>query len=268
MSDLVTHRIPASTSNIGPGFDCLGIALALYNTVTVVRGGEAPCGEPKHPMAAECAGCSSIRLARGCSRFGVGAFRVRCRPAGDLGAVSPLGGSASFPGSTNSLVALSVGRGFSLFAPRIEGNPDNAAPSSFGGFVLTDARGKSFRFEVGTELKFVLLIPELEVLTTSIRRVLPAAIPHRDAVVDSGNACMITAAFATRRYEMLTGCFGDTLHQPWRAPLVPGLFEVIVAGERAGALGELLRVTVPRSAAWPSPRAASKPSPTRCSLHG
>ena len=148
-----------------------------------------------------------------------------------LGVLTGLNDLNSRPLSREAIFALCA---------RIEGNPDNAAPSSFGGFVLTDARGKSFRFEVGPELKFVLLVPEMEGLTTDSRRVLPASIPHRDAVINSSNACMITAAFATRQYEMLAGCFGDALHQPWRAPFVPGLFEIIAAGENVGALGGFL----------------------------
>ena len=129
-----------------------------------------------------------------------------------------------------------------LFAlcSEIEGHPDNAAPAAFGGFVLTNARGETFRFEVQERLKFVLLIPDMEVLTEHARRVLPPSIAHRDAVQNIGNACTITAAFATGEYEKMRDCFGDALHQPYRAHLVPGLFEIIEAGVNAGALGGFL----------------------------
>lgn len=238
MADRVSIRIPASTSNIGPGFDCLGIALGLYNTVTLKRVGNRAGDDPGDPMVAECAGQFFERTGREAIGFEWTAF-------GEVPVSRGLGSSVTIRlgilTGLNELSGCPLSREeiFALCA-RIEGNPDNAAPSSFGGFVLTDARGKSFRFEVGPELKFVLLVPEMEVRTPDARRVLPATILHRDAVINSGNACMITAAFATRRYEMLAGCFGDTLHQPWRAPLVPGLCEVIAAGEGAGALGGFL----------------------------
>src|SRR6185436_12897019 len=65
-------------------------------------------------------------------------------------------------------------------------------------------------------------------------------IPHREAVINTGNACIVTAAFATGQYEKMRDCFDDALHQPYRAHLVPGLFEMIEAGVNAGALGGFL----------------------------
>ena len=238
MAERVTIRIPASTSNIGPGFDCLGIALALYNTVTVERTGEVAWGDPAHDMVREAAGRFFVET-------GQRGFGFRWGMTGDVPSGRGLGSSVTLRlgilTGLNELAGCPLSReGVFAMCARIEGNPDNAAPSSFGGFVLTDARGESFRFPVGPELRFVLLIPEIQMLTTDSRRVLPAIIGHREAVVNAGNACMITAAFATGQYGKLAGCFGDSLHQPWRAPLVPGLFEMIHAGEAAGALGGFL----------------------------
>src|SRR5690606_4488702 len=126
-----------------------------------------------------------------------------------------------------------------LFAlcSEIEGHPDNAGPAAFGGFVLTGAGGDPFRFEVDPDLKFVLLVPELEVSTDHARRVLPPQIPHREAVLNVRNACLIAAAFATRDYARLRDNLDDYLHQNYRAHLIPGLFAVIEAGRSAGALG-------------------------------
>ena len=237
MPDRVTLRIPASTSNIGPGFDCLGIALCLYNTISLTRGGTAD-GAPPHLMVAECA-------QRFFETAGAPPFPFRWEITGTVPSGLGLGSSVTLRlgilAGLNALSGSPLTRA-QIFArcAAIEGNPDNAAPSTFGGFVLTDARGESFRFPVAPHLKFVLLIPDVEVLTVASRRVLPAALARRDAVVNTGNACMITAAFATQQYEKLRGCFGDTLHQPARAPLVPGLFDIIAAGEQAGALGGFL----------------------------
>jgi homoserine kinase len=100
--------------------------------------------------------------------------------------------------------------------------------------------GSYERFEVDEALEFVLLIPPFEVATPAARRVLPAQIDRLAAVRSCGNACRITAAFATRNYESLRGAFGDGLHQPFREPLVPFLPKVIAAGEAEGALGGFL----------------------------
>src|SRR6266481_4320250 len=121
----------------------------------------------------------------------------------------------------------------------LEGHPDNAAPSSFGGFTV--ARGKNVqRFEVSPRLKFVLLIPDFEIRTAAARRILPTDIPHTDAVASVGNASAITAAFASRDYGNLRGAFVDQLHQPFRARLIPFLPRVVAAAESAGALGAFL----------------------------
>ncbi len=122
---------------------------------------------------------------------------------------------------------------------KLEGHPDNAAPAAFGGFTV--ARGKAvLRFSVGSSLRFVLLIPPFEVRTPDARKVLPTAIPQRDAAKSAANAALLAAAFASKNYAALKGAFEDALHQPYRLKLVPMLDRVIAAGERAGALGGFL----------------------------
>jgi homoserine kinase len=121
----------------------------------------------------------------------------------------------------------------------LEGHPDNAAPASFGGFTV--ARGnKVQRFEVSPRLYFVLLIPNFEVKTSMARKILPAKISRLAAVESCGNACAITAAFASRNYKNMRGAFADQLHQPFRQKLIPILSRVIAAAENAGALGAFL----------------------------
>jgi len=134
---------------------------------------------------------------------------------------------------------------------QLEGHPDNAAPATFGGFTvvlgsaLRDARltrGVSAiqRFGVSPQLYFVLLVPVLEIRTSIARRLLPSKISHAAAVENCGNACAITAAFASKNYKGLQGAFVDFIHQPFRAKLMPFLPSVIAAAEKAGALGAFL----------------------------
>ena len=96
------------------------------------------------------------------------------------------------------------------------------------------------KFPVDPRLRFVLLIPAFEVKTAEARRVLPNEVDRLRAVESCGNACVITAAFASGCYENLRGMWRDHLHQPFRAQFVPFLERVIAAGEKAGALGGFL----------------------------
>jgi homoserine kinase len=120
-----------------------------------------------------------------------------------------------------------------------EGHPDNVAPAVFGGFALA-SRQEYFRFEVQPRLKAVLLIPEFEVETVHARGALPESVPHSDAARNTANACALVAAFASGNYERIGGSLEDFLHQPYRRHLVPGLFEIIGAGVKAGAIGGYL----------------------------
>jgi homoserine kinase len=230
----VTVRVPASTSNLGPGFDCLGVALKIYNSVTVSLG-NVPQRQVK--IVAQAADLFFNRTKR--RRFAASCSALekipRCRGLGSsatirLGILHGLNELAERP-----LDQLSIFR----LAAELEGHPDNAAPASFGGFTV--ARGEDLqRFDVLARLKFVLLIPRLEIQTKAARKILPAKISRIAAVQSAGRACSITAAFASRDYENLRGAFDDAFHQPFREKLIRFLPRVIAAAENAGALGAFL----------------------------
>jgi homoserine kinase len=229
----VTIRIPASTSNLGPGFDCLGLALRIYNSITIIRAKKRQAQEKVVVQAADLFFKQTKR-----SRFAFSCSAVeqipRCRGLGSsatirLGVLHGLNELSGRP-----LDRLSI---FQLCA-ELEGHPDNAAPSSFGGFTV--ARGENVqRFEV-SRLKFVLLIPDFEIWTSAARKILPNKISRIAAVESSANASVITAAFASRNYANLRGAFVDHLHQPFRRKLIPMLPRVVAAAEKAGALGAFL----------------------------
>jgi homoserine kinase len=229
----VTVRVPASTSNLGPGFDCLGLALRLYNHATVSRGRAERAGE----------------MARSASdaffkRAGIKPFRFSCSISGDIPPSRGLGSSAA--------LRLGVIHGVNELADRplqrreifevcaaLEGHPDNAAPACYGGFNVVRGLDRQM-FTVSAQLHFILLVPNFEIATAEARRLLPSRIDRLEAVENSRNACAITAAFASREYESLRGAFTDHLHQPFRKKLIPFLDHVIAAAESAGALGAFL----------------------------
>ena len=228
---VVRVKVPASTANLGPGFDCLGIALQIYNWITIKR--EAS----NHSDAmVEAAASAFFR------RTGERSFSFGCRITGEVPRSRGLGSSVTVRlgvlHGLNELTGSPLSRQevFELCA-EIEGHPDNAAPAAFGGFTLARGGGYFQRYRVDREVSFALLIPDFEMSTSDARRVLPKAVSLGDAVVSVSNACAIAGAFASRDYEKLAGCFGDRLHQPFREKLVPFLSPVIDAGIKAGALG-------------------------------
>lgn len=230
----ITHRIPATTANLGPGYDCLGVALRIYNRVTVRKG--KPATKP-HPMALKAA-----------SRFfetaEVKPFDFDWSITGDVPQSRGLGSSVTLRlGILHGLNELADGpldrEELFMLCSELEGHPDNAAPAEFGGFTVASA-DSCLSFDVSPDLSFVLLIPEFEVSTPAARKVLPLDLQHELAVTCAGNAARITAAFASGQYEALRGAFEDFLHQPFRQPLIPFLPDVIRAGEEAGALGGFL----------------------------
>jgi homoserine kinase len=229
-----TIRIPATTANLGPGFDCLGIALQLANRVTV-RMAERPGDSTKTGMVADAA--AQFFVASGKDPF---AFEWSI--AGDVPQSRGMGSSVTVRlGLLHGLNELSgtpldAERLFQICA-ELEGHPDNAAPAAFGGLAVSKPGVKPLIFPVDEALHFVLLIPDFEVSTPEARKALPDSLDRRRAVESVVNACRITAAFAAREYDSLRGAFGDHLHQPHREPLIPFLSEVIAAGESAGAIG-------------------------------
>ena len=243
----VTVRVPASTSNLGPGYDCLGVALRVYNSITLVRD-EIP--RTDHPQIVSDAAERFFKHAhRRAFSFSCSMMEhiPRCRGLGSSATVrlGLLIGLNRLSGDPLDRVTL-----FSLCA-ELEGHPDNAAPASFGGFtVVGSARcvdrnpQRSVRtvqrFDVSPRLHFVLLVPELEIETARARSILPSKIARVAAVENCANACAVTAAFASRKYEKIRGTFSDNLHQPFRAKLIHFLPRVIAAAERAGALGAFL----------------------------
>jgi homoserine kinase len=244
----ITVRVPASTSNLGPGFDCIGVALRIYNTVTIARGVSR---QHLHPRIVSEAADRFFNQARR------RAFSFSCLIAEQIPRSRGLGSSATI--RLGILLALNRLSGNPLDRLKIfqscaelEGHPDNAAPATFGGFTVVAGSARCAdrtrqrdvptiqRFAVSPRLYFVLLVPDLEIQTSRARNVLPSKISHADAVENCANACALAAAFVSQDYKKLRGVFGDHLHQPFRTKLVPFLPAVVAAAEEAGALGAFL----------------------------
>jgi homoserine kinase len=228
----VTISVPGTTANLGPGFDSFGLALDLSNRVTVSL---KAATSPLPPMVEDTA--ESFFLGSGLTPF-----PISWKITGDVPQARGLGSSVTVRlGILMGLNALTgtplSPHGIFRLCAELEGHPDNAAPAVFGGFTIARAHHEPLRFTVSASLRFVLLIPNFEVATADARKVMPRSISVTDASANAADAAVIATAFATKRYALLKGAFGDRLHQPYRAKLVPFLGKVIEAGNDVGALG-------------------------------
>ena len=240
-------RVPASTSNLGPGFDCLGLALQIYNTVTLTRSDEA---RPAHGMIAETAAAFFQRATGG----KIAPFGFEARIEGDIPISRGLGSSVTVRLGVLMALAELVADSFPITREQIlellielEGHPDNAVPSFLGGFAVcahaTADPEDGFvytRVPVKPELSFVTLVPDLKLSTETARGLLPKEVPFRHAVDNAQRTARIAAAFALGDYAGLRGMFVDHLHQPYRRVLIPGFDDVLAAAQEAGALGSFL----------------------------
>jgi len=237
MPSQVTVRVPATSANLGPGFDCLGIALALTGEVTLAL---EPASERPSPIEAMAAAAARE------------AFRAAGRPAppelsarwsGDIPVARGLGASAAARAGglvgANALTGgpLSNGELLALGAS-LEGHADNMAPALFGGLqvvVREDDGWRRLAVPLAPGLKVVLFVPDLEMPTQESRRLLPDPVPREDAVFNIGRAALLVAALSQGRWELLDAATQDRLHQPARSKLFSALYDVFDAAKEAGA---------------------------------
>ena len=226
-------RVPATTANLGPGFDALALALELYNYIAIEPG--AP--ERPDPFAQEI--LEAYHKAR---NLPMKPYRLVVR--GNVPPARGLGSSATI--RLGMLAALDKVNRKPIdldwlveTATRLEGHPDNVTAAALGGFVVCGG-SQPARARISSRLKFVAAIPRIETSTRTARSILPPSVSLQDAANNLRNASRITAAFLDHKYEEARGAFHDRLHQPHRAALVPGLEAAIDGAERAGAIGAFL----------------------------
>lgn len=242
----VTVTVPASTANLGPGFDCLGLALALRNTVELY--------EAKQGLEIDVEGEGEDRIALDTTNLIVRAAeavfaKVGRRPEGlRVHAVNgiPIGSglgssSAAIVGgvaAANALVDGRLGRDELLrLAHELEGHPDNVAAALFGGLILVSASGEELlaRALPVPPLKVALALPEMRLSTAEARAALPAQVALKDAVFNIGRALFTVQALTQGDYDLLRFAMADRLHQPYRKALIPGFDAVVMEARKAGA---------------------------------
>lgn len=247
----LTVQVPASTSNLGSGFDTLGLAVNLRNEIRVTPTGKKGVRilSPVPPEERDAAQAMVEKTAHEFFQQSERApFGIEVHLEGNIPVARGLGYSATVrlgvAAGLNELAGGGLSRaGLLELVTALEGHPDNASPATFGGFTASGMVGKRVRclqFTVSPRLKLVTLFPRFKISTEKARQLLPARISRADAAHGLNRAALITAAFASRNYEALKGLFDDRVHQPYREPLIPQLSTVIRAGESAGAIGGFL----------------------------
>ena len=253
MNRRVLAKVPASTANLGPGFDTLGMALSLYAWIEMAAAtdgrtrfelhGDQLSGIPtdKHNLIYKVAQLVF-------EEAGVSVPDIHVAMYTDIPLTRGLGSSASaIVGAlfaANALIGnpLSGDRLFQI-ATKLEGHPDNVGASIFGGIVVTSWDGEHadcIRIEPGPELEVLVAIPSFQLSTEKARHALPKQFGMADTVFNVGRSSLLTAALATRRYDVIRRAMQDRLHQPYRAALIPGMAAILDKAADYGALGAAL----------------------------
>jgi len=241
----VIIQAPASTSNCGPGFDCLSIALSLYNFVrlalrtddAIVALGDANPGAQE--MVEEAA--YSFAQAAGVE---VGGFDYDIW--GDVPVARGLGSSSTIRASViaglNHLMGSLMDREAMIrLTTKLDNAPDNATAVFSGGFCIARTEPQTFayrehvRFELPESLVFVAVSPDYEVLTENSRRVLPDTLPFNDVVRSTNSLAFLVGVLVSGDFARLGGAVNDYIHQPYRELLNPFACESIESGCHSGA---------------------------------
>ena len=238
-------RVPASSANLGPGFDCMAAALSLELEVEVVETGSF-------------AVVTDLPVATGRENLCVRAFE-RLHPADGfefrIRSQIPLSGGLGSSAAAIVAGLMAADHMFELdadlfaHASEMEGHPDNVAASLFGGFVVC-ADGAATRFDPPTGLEALAVVPAEAVRTRAARAALPQEVPMEEAVFNVAHAALLTLGLARGDWDVLGRGLQDRLHQERRAHLFPRSFELAGRARELGALGATISGAGPTVLVW------------------
>lgn len=240
-----TVRVPASSANLGPGFDVLAIALGMHMELEVVETGTF-------------AVVTDLPIARDRRNLCVRAFE-RLHPADGfefrITSEIPLSGGLGTSAAAYLAGLMAADHMFELDADllalgaQLEGHPDNVAASLHGGIAIC-ADGISTRMDAPTGLETVLVVPHAAVRTKQARSALPAQVPMADAVFNAAHTALLVLGLAAADYDLIARGLKDRLHQPHRRHLFPRSMELVERAVGLGALGATISGAGPTVLFW------------------
>ncbi|HEY3220110.1 MAG TPA: homoserine kinase [Gemmatimonadales bacterium] len=249
-------RVPASSSNLGSGFDCIGVAIDRWLVASVTLAGETGTTVRRRGrLTAVSVPADQDLLVRGffaaCAAARVAAPGAAIDATSDIPVGCGLGSSAAAIVAGVSLADAALELHLTRqqivdIATAIEGHPDNVAPAVYGGAVLT-VRGAgtagglvSTSLQVATSLELLIAVPPFPSDTKAARALLPKTLPHADAVLAASRAAALVQGLATGDGALLGAALDDVLHVPFRRGRIPGYDAVVAAAQKAGAFGATL----------------------------
>ncbi|SNX66802.1 homoserine kinase [Bacillus oleivorans] len=244
----VTVRVPASTANLGSGFDAIGMALNLYTTIKMRRASQTYVALKGNNLEGLPTGKNNMIYQAAIAVFnhaGSPIPELEIEVESEIPLTRGLGSSAAaIVGgmvAANELLEepLSQNQLFQL-AAEIEGHPDNVGASLFGGIIAaakTDSKISYVQFPPPQGIRAVVAIPDYTLSTAAARDVLPSSYSREDTVHAIGHSALLVAALARGELSVLYEAMSDRIHQPYRATLIPGLEELLTTSKHHGAIG-------------------------------
>ena len=246
---MIKVRVPATSANLGPGFDALGVAFDLYNTYTF----------EKIPSGLEITGCDEeycnennlvyIAFKKALEYMNESFdFGIRIHIQSDIPVSRGLGSSAvcivgGIAGASELMGGILSHDEIIEIATEIEGHPDNVAPAVLGGVVISimeDDKVFHNKIDVKGEPKFMALIPDFPLSTEKARAVLPASYSREDAIFNISRTSLLISALSNGRLDLIKHAIRDRIHQPYRGDLIPGYYEIMEKCQDLGSLGTYL----------------------------
>lgn len=241
-------KVPASTANLGPGFDTLGMALSLYAWIEMEEAEKTVFhlyGDEMKGLPQDKSNLLYQVAQMVFAEAGVSVPELSISMYSEIPLTRGLGSSASAiiggMAAANAMIGspLDNAKLFDM-ATGLEKHPDNVGASLFGGIITAVWDGHHadyIRIEPPQELEALVVIPEFELETKKAREVLPSEISVSDAVYNISRTSLMTAALSSGRLDLLSRAMQDRLHQPYRASLIPGMEKLLAEATRHGALG-------------------------------
>lgn len=239
--------VPATSANIGPGFDSLGIALDIYNTYIIEEIESGLTIEGCEDIYADESNLTYVAMQKCFEKVGYKPKGIKIVIESDVPVSRGLGSSATcIVGglvAANELVGGKLSKDELLaLATEMEGHPDNVAPAILGGMVVSVYEDEVYysKIDIDSGIKFLALIPDFKLSTKKSRSILPKVIPHSDAVFNVGRVALMVSALHNGEFDLLKVAGKDKLHQQYRGTLIEGYEEILETSEKLGAKGVFL----------------------------